>query len=450
MTGAMEKLAGGDVSVEVPSTGRKDEIGAMAGALLAFKEGLGERERLQAEAAVVHEKNEQELRRTEDAFRSAGREQTSIVNQLAQALGALASGDLTARIDGAVSADYQGLKDDYNGAIDKLEHAMQDIAANMRAIRSGTQEISTAADDLSRRTEHQASSLEETAAALDEITATIKKSAEGAIHARDVVATADNDAKKSAVVVQQAVDAMDGIAKSSQQISQIIGVIDEIAFQTNLLALNAGVEAARAGEAGRGFAVVASEVRALAQRSADAAKEIKGLISASTTHVGHGIKLVGETGRSLQRIVTQVTEINDVVAGIAAAAKEQATGMEQINAAINDMDRVTQQNAAMVEETTAATHSLSNETSQLADLVGQFRLNQADSEDGLRRELQKAAPHAFRAPAKAQPERGSVHLAVDNPKVDIASPHRSPRPAMPLAVNAGPQAGAADDNWEQF
>ena len=233
----------------------------------------------------------------------------------------------------------------------------------------------------------------------------MKKSAEGASHAREVVAAADEDAKKSAVVVRQAVEAMDAIAKSAQQISQIIGVIDEIAFQTNLLALNAGVEAARAGDAGRGFAVVASEVRALAQRSAEAAKEIKGLISASTTQVDHGVKLVAETGKSLERIMAQVAEINDVVGDIAAGAKEQATGLDEVNTAINQMDQVTQQNAAMVEESTAASHSLSQETAQLSELVGQFQVGRANGDDTMRRELQKVAPHAFRQPAKASGAR---------------------------------------------
>ncbi|MBV8473060.1 MAG: chemotaxis protein, partial [Hyphomicrobiales bacterium] len=216
----------------------------------------------------------------------------------------------------------------------------------------------------------------------------VKKSAEGAAHAREVVASADEDAKKSAIVVRQAVKAMDGIVKSARQISQIIGVIDEIAFQTNLLALNAGVEAARAGEAGRGFAVVASEVRALAQRSAEAAKEIKGLISTSTAQVSQGVDLVAETGRSLERIMAQVTEINTVVVEIAVGAQEQATGLQQVNTAINQMDQVTQQNASMVEESTAASHSLSQEASQLLNLIGQFQMERASGA----REAQKAAP----------------------------------------------------------
>ena len=201
---------------------------------------------------------------------------------------------------------------------------------------------------------------------------------------------ADEDAKKGAVVVRQAVEAMDAIAKSSQQISQIIGVIDEIAFQTNLLALNAGVEAARAGEAGRGFAVVASEVRALAQRSADAAREIKGLISTSTTQVNRGVSLVAETGKSLERIVAQVADVNEVIAEIASGAKEQSIALAEVNTAIGQMDQVTQQNATMVEETTAASHSLSQETEQLADLIGQFRVQSTQGGDPVRRALNEA------------------------------------------------------------
>jgi methyl-accepting chemotaxis protein len=283
---------------------------------------------------------------------------------------------------------------------------MRAVATSASAIQSGAREISTASDDLSRRTEQQAASLEETAAALDEITATVKKSAEGAKHAREVVGAADTDAKNGAVVVKQAVEAMDAIAHSSGQIGQIIGVIDEIAFQTNLLALNAGVEAARAGEAGRGFAVVASEVRALAQRSADAAKEIKGLISTSTSQVDMGVKLVAETGQALERIISQVSEINTVVAEIASGAQEQATGLAQVNTAINQMDQTTQQNATMVEESTAASHSLSQETSQLSGLIGRFQTGAASGGADLRGELRKVAPHAFRKPP-ARPTSGA-------------------------------------------
>ncbi len=298
---------------------------------------------------------------------------------------ALFGGDLMARLGEGFTPAYAQIRDDFNEAIDRLRGAVLSVVESARAIRTGAQEISTASDDLARRAEQQAAGLEETTATLGEVATAVKKSAEGAGHARQVVTAAETDAKQSAVVVREAVDAMNTIAKSSQKISQIIGVIDEIAFQTNLLALNAGVEAARAGEAGRGFAVVASEVRALAHRSAEAAKEIKGLISDSAGQVDKGVELVAETGRALERIMEQVTEINVVVGEIAAGAQEQSTALQQINSAIDEMNQVTQQNAAMVEESTAAGHSLSDESSRLAQLVGQFRVRQPADERSLAR-----------------------------------------------------------------
>jgi methyl-accepting chemotaxis protein len=337
---------------------------------------------------------EMEEERHRDEEEKLNRER-AVVSEIGTALSKLAAKELTFRMSAEMPEAYRQLQKDFNAAIGQLEDAMRSVTTSMNAIHSGTEEILAASDDLSRRTEQQAASLEETAAALDEITATVRKSAEGTSHARQVVLAADEDAKKSAIVVRKSFEAMDGIAKSASQISQIIGVIDEIAFQTNLLALNAGVEAARAGDAGRGFAVVASEVRALAQRSAEAAKEIKSLISTSTTQVDHGVKLVAETGKSLERITAQVTEINQVMADIATGAKEQATGLAEINAAINQMDQVTQQNAAMVEESTAASHSLSQETEALLQLISQFRVGHAH-DHAMRSELKKVAPHAFR------------------------------------------------------
>jgi methyl-accepting chemotaxis protein len=253
---------------------------------------------------------------------------------------------------------------------------MRAIAGNTQGVRAGASEITQASDDLSRRTEQQAASLEQTAAALDEITATVRKSAESAREARSLVANTKVDAEKSSAVVGETVEAMRAIEGSSKQIGNIIGVIDEIAFQTNLLALNAGVEAARAGDAGRGFAVVATEVRALAQRSADAAKEIKALISASGGQVNNGVRLVGETGRALTRILEQVTQVNQVITEIAASAQEQSLGLSEVNTAVNQMDQVTQQNAAMVEQATAASHSLANEAEELAGLIGQFQIDE--------------------------------------------------------------------------
>ena len=354
--------------------GQRDEIGEMAGAVQVFKAAAIEKVRLEADALAAGRLTEQERAHNAAVLAESAAQQSHVVEMVASGLSRLSGGDLVHRIDERFPADYEKLRADFNGAMAKLQDTMRHVAASASTIRSGTGEISTASDDLSRRTEQQAASLEETAAALDEITATVRKTAEGSKHARSVVGSARGSAEQSGQVVRQAVEAMSGIERSSREIGQIIGVIDEIAFQTNLLALNAGVEAARAGDAGRGFAVVASEVRALAQRSADAAKEIKALISTSGAQVEQGVAFVGQTGEALGRIVTQVAEIDGIVGEIAASAQEQATALDQVNMAVNQMDQVTQQNAAMVEEATAASHALANETGELTRLIGEFRL----------------------------------------------------------------------------
>jgi methyl-accepting chemotaxis protein len=301
-------------------------------------------------------------------------ERVRAVSAIGAGLAALAQQDLAQRIGGPFHGDFDQLRRNFNTAVQQLQAAMLSIAALTGTISEGVQGAAAAADDLSKRTEQQAASLEQTADNLGQITATVAKSADGATHARELVATANITAQQSSGVVAQAIHAMDEISASSSAIGQIIGVIDEIAFQTNLLALNAGVEAARAGDAGRGFAVVASEVRALAQRSAAAAKEIKALISSSTTQVQCGVKLVGDTGQALQRIMVQIGQINEVVAQIAEGAKEQAAGLDKINRAASQMDQMTQQNAAMVEQTTTANHALLHNAGQLARLVHQFQI----------------------------------------------------------------------------
>ncbi len=398
---AMGTLASGDVGIEIEGQDRRDEIGDMSRAVDVFKQNALDRARLEAEAATARAQAEIERERVAAQRAMATEEQAEVVRRLGDGLRGVADGDLLVRLDQGFTPAYAKIRDDFNEAIARLKQTVLTVVSSTDSIATSANEVTAAADDLSNRTEEQAASLEETTATLTEVTATVKKSAEGTQHARQVALAADDNAKKSADVVRRAVEAMGAIAKSSQQISQIIGVIDEIAFQTNLLALNAGVEAARAGDAGRGFAVVASEVRALAQRSAQAAKEIKGLISDSRTQVSVGVELVAETGQSLERIAKQVAEINAAVSDIAVGAYEQSTALEQINQAVGQMNLVTQQNAAMVEESTAAGHSLSEETGKLAQLVGHFRVVGASPEEAPRAEPAKAAPRAFRARAAA-------------------------------------------------
>ena len=360
------------------------------------------------------------------------------VADIAEGLTELSDNNLVHRITGEFSPAFENLRVNFNASLETMQSALRQITGSAGTIQSGAHEISSACDDLSRRTEQQAASLEQTAAALDQITATVKKAAEGATHASQVVSTAKADAERSGEVVRKAVVAMSAIEASARQIGQIIGVIDEIAFQTNLLALNAGVEAARAGDAGRGFAVVASEVRGLAQRSAEAAKEIKGLISTSGHQVTEGAGLVGDTGRALDRLVVQVVEIAGIVGEMTASAQEQSTALQEVNTAINQMDQVTQQNAAMVEESAAASHSLSQEATQLSDLVGRFRLGRSGEGTG-RDEPQAPA----RQPAPPQSGR------------QIARPQRVQAGGKSAAVARGrspqraPAAVPAED-WAEF
>jgi len=428
----MRGLAEGDTASEIPGVARGDEIGKMALALATFRDAAIEKARLAAEALSQRSMSEQE-RAAREAEKAAEAEADRVtIEALGRGLAAMADGDLTYRIDTEFAPKAAQLKSDFNAAIAQLQQAVSVVVANIAGIRSGAGEISQAADDLSRRTEQQAAGLEETAAALDEITATVNKTASGARQASDVVQAAKGDAETSGVIVRDAVQAMQAIEGSSEQISQIIGVIDEIAFQTNLLALNAGVEAARAGEAGRGFAVVASEVRALAQRSAEAAKEIKTLISTSSTQVGSGVKLVGQTGEALQRIVDRVAEIDGLVSEIAASAQEQAIGLAEVNTAVNQMDQVTQQNAAMVEQSTAASHSLAQEAQSLQASVARFKVGSA---------AQVAAAPA-RAPAPAPASSAPAKPA-----------HRMVQALKTLGRGgAAPaqQAAPAEDGWEEF
>jgi methyl-accepting chemotaxis protein len=349
------RLSAGDYAEPIAGQDRRDETGAVAKALETFRHRLADANRLEAEAAQARAQGEAERGRTEAERGENARVQQFVVGELKEALASLSAGDLTFRVVRDFPGEYAELKDNFNGAVESLEETLRMVSEAVTNIDGGTGEISAGANDLSRRTEQQAAQIEQTAAA--------------------AVSSANEEAARSGAVVNSAIAAMHGIETSSAQITNIIGVIDEIAFQTNLLALNAGVEAARAGDAGKGFAVVAQEVRELAQRSATAAKEIKALISASESQVNDGVALVAQAGKALEAISSQVVNINGLITMISVSSGEQASGLREMNTAMHHMDQVTQQNAAMVEETTAASMSLGDEAQRLKSLVARFRVS---------------------------------------------------------------------------
>jgi methyl-accepting chemotaxis protein len=369
----------GDAVEDLRVVGR-GEFAALMRDILAMRDSVAARQtashalQLEQQAEMETIRRRQQEHETETA-RAQAVEQAQIVDALAAGLSALAQGDLTARLERAFPGQYDRLRTDFNQAAAQLDAMVGGITQAARTLGGGSAEITHAAGDLSARTERQAATLEETAAALDEVTGSVRKSSLDVDQATRLVALTHAEADNSKTVVSEAITAMGAIEASSSQIGQIVGMIDEIAFQTNLLALNAGVEAARAGETGRGFAVVAQEVRALAQRSADAAREIKQLISLSTRQVGVGVDLVGRTGQALNGIVDKVGEINRVVADIASATRDQAVNLDQINRAVLDMDTVIQHTAAMAEETTAAARTLDGGVDTLCDLVSQFAVD---------------------------------------------------------------------------
>ncbi|GAA3109623.1 methyl-accepting chemotaxis protein [Rhizobium viscosum] len=370
---AMNAIADENASVDITDADRRDEIGQMAKSLIVLRDSVAERAELRIREDERQQEIESERRGNEASLRSSSERQTAAMHALGAGLERLAAGDLTVAIDD-IGQDYAKLRSDFNAAVDALNGVIHAIAESSHVVNDSARDISQATGNLSKRTEQQAAALEETAAALDEITATVRTASERANEARSMVAETKTSAGKSGEIVRNAVSAMSRIEDSSSRINQIIGVIDEIAFQTNLLALNAGVEAARAGEAGRGFAVVAQEVRELAQRSANAAKEIKTLISSSAAEVEGGVALVRSTGDALVEIEALVNRVNAHVDSIATAAREQATGLHEINTSVNHMDQMTQQNAAMVEETTAASQTLAEESQQLRALLSKFQL----------------------------------------------------------------------------
>ena len=432
MTDAMRRLAGGDRTIEVPATDRKDEIGLMAAAVVTFKQAAIEQVRLEKEAAESRSTQEAQRDRQSSIDNAKADDLKVFVHAVEAGFNALSAGDLTTQMTQAVAPEFEPIRQKFNESVASLEQAIGAVVSGIGAMRTGLSEISVASTDLSQRTEQQAASLEQTVAALSQVTQGINETAQGADRAKGQAASAQKTAERGGQIVGKAILAMTQIEQSSAQIAKIIGVIDEIAFQTNLLALNAGVEAARAGDAGRGFAVVAQEVRGLAQRSAEAAKEIKNLISISSAQVIEGVELVTASGNSLDEIVTQVAGMTSSVSAIAARAGEQALSLKEVSMAADNMDKVTQQNAAMVEETTAAAQTLTSETEELASLITRFR---TQSTSGAARSAKR--PAVARRAASASPTLSH------GPVVQMrATGHGG------AAFKAAPEP--SQDGWEEF
>ena len=426
---SMVRIMQGDLQSQVPATERGDEIGEMARAAESFRQAAIDKQKLESQTESERRQSEAE-RREREALKLADAEAlNAAVEDLGQGLNRLARGDVTVTLDRPFKAELERLRNDFNQTTEHLRKAMRDITANSTSIQANSRQMSSAADDLAKRTEQQAASLEQTSASLDEITATVRSATSRAEEVGHMVAHTRQNTEKSDLVVTQAMAAMERIEGASQEIGTIINVIDEIAFQTNLLALNAGVEAARAGEAGKGFAVVAQEVRELAGRAAGAAKDIKALITKSGAEVKTGGELVTAAGEALRQIGEDVLRIDEHVKSIVTSAREQSTGLHEINTAISQMDQVTQKNAAMVEETNAASHTLATDADNLIRLVGQFQIGEGMNARSTPREA-SAASHPKPSPARSLIGK-------------VAGAFSGGAAARAMAAPAG-------DNWEEF
>ncbi len=456
---SMEDLAGGNTDIDLPGEDRKDEIGDMVRSVAVFRRAEIEKRELESDAERRRMAGDQE-RRSRDAEKAAEQaELTEAIDVLGTALQRLASGDLTAVIHKPLSSNLDRLRVDFNASLQRLSHTVSAVHSNVNEINRKSGKVGSSTADLSRRTEQQAAALEETSASIRQIMEAIRQSSDRAENASQLASQARANSDRSSQIVSGAVNAMERIENASSEISKIINVIDEIAFQTNLLALNAGVEAARAGEAGKGFAVVAQEVRELAQRSANAAKDIKALITKSGEEVSSGVSLVRDAGGVLSDIAGQVVEIGDHIHSIAGAAREQSSSLKEINSAVGRMEDVTQQNARAAEQTNAEMTGLSRDAEMLMGLVGQFTVEKgaipseqrfADlRETGFRR-TETVAP----APAPVAKPVTKLRLASANtpaPARSVASPARALLDKLSSGMGkAGTGSKSKDESWEEF
>jgi len=471
LTETMDQLATGDYSAVVAGLERKDELGRMAQSVQVFKKNGEDNERLRQQ--VEQERQQRERDRAEqeaELDRSVGMVVTAAVagdltkridssnlvgsvsaavEEVGQVLAGMAGGDLKRRVRGEYRGVFGTLKDNVNTTLEQLSGTVRGIADGAAMVSEASAEISSGSQDLAQRTESQAASIEETAASMHEITATVRQNADNAQAANQLSQAARDAADKGGSVMQDVVSAMSGIEGSSQKIVEIVALIDEIAFQTNLLALNASVEAARAGEAGKGFAVVAQEVRALAQRSASASKDIKALIAESNSQVKTGASLVNQAGTALGEIVNAVKKVTDIVAEIAAASREQATGLDQINTAVASMDEMTQRNGALVEETSASAQSLSNQASELARLVAFFQIEGGGTPRAAKPAVAAKPVVETKAAPVAKPVAAAPAASAPKPVAKPAEPKPAPKPVARPAP-APVAAGGDDDDWKEF
>jgi methyl-accepting chemotaxis protein len=479
LTKTTDRLASGDLGTQIPHAERRDEIGTMAKALQVFRESLvkvralEEQERAAAElrmraaenmAVIVSDVGEvvaaaaagdfsarlqidqadEQMQKLVAGINEINAVVDSATSEFARTLSAVAAGDLTVRVDAAYRGKFAELKGAINETVERLSSTVKTIQVTSADVGLAAREINMGADDLSKRTEEQASSLEETAATTEELAASVKASAQASRQAAAIANEAMEAAQNGGAIAGQAVDAMARIEDASTKISDIIRVIDDIAFQTNLLALNAAVEAARAGDAGKGFAVVASEVRTLAQRSGEAAKDISALISSSNTEVGEGVKLVRQAGEALEQILSASRKVAATIADISAASGEQANGIDEMSQAVAHLDEMTQQNAALAEQSAASAGSLSNRIGQLNDLVAAFKTVPDGAAVG------QTIAHALSEPARL---RQLAEAAFVRTKAQVPCPTRHPvSAAVPAAVPAKKVVNnrAGDTGWEEF